>query len=68
MSDEMREPQGEYQEIPRKSGVPAGSRQHVRSGTEQGAKARPGGAAQNSAGAQNATAEELGSGPGRGGD
>ena len=67
MSDEDRTPQGEPQ-VPRKSGIPGGSRQHVRSGTEQGAVARPGGATQHSGGALNSNAEELGPGPGRGGD
>ena len=49
-------------------GSPGGARQHVRSGTEQGAVARPGGAAQNSGGALTGNAEESGTGPGRGGD
>jgi hypothetical protein len=49
-------------------GAPAGARQHVRSDTEQGAKARPGGATQNSGGQLDANGEELGTGPGRGAD
>ena len=70
MSDNDREPQGEPREplAARKSGIPGGSRQHVRSGTEQGAVARPGGATQNSGGALNSNAEEIGEGPGRGAD
>ena len=55
-------------DVPRKSGIPGGSRQHVRSGTEQGAKARPGGATQNSGGALNTNDEEAGADPGRGAD
>jgi hypothetical protein len=54
-------------QVPRKSGIPGGSRQHVRSGTEQGAVARPGGATQHSGGALNSN-EESGSDPGRGAD
>src|SRR5256885_2313354 len=51
MTDEKpREPAGEN--APIKSGIPGGSRQHVRSGTEQGAVARPGGATQNSGGGE----------------
>ncbi len=50
-------------------GAPAGARQHVRAGTEQGAVARPGGATQNSGGALSSyDEEEHGHGPGRGAD
>ena len=49
-------------------GAPGGARQNVRSGTSQGAVARPGGATQNSGGAIESNAEEMGKGPGRGGD
>jgi hypothetical protein len=52
----------------RQAGAPAGSRQNVRSATEQGAAARPGGATQNSGGALETNADELGDGPGRGAD
>ena len=51
---------GYEQGQPQKSGIPGGSRQHVRSETEQGAVARPGGATQNSGGALIANSEELG--------
>jgi len=67
MSDKDRTPPGKDEE-PRKSGIPGGSRQHVRSGMEQGAKARPGGATQHSGGSLNSNTEELGTGPGRGAD
>jgi len=50
------------------TGAPGGARQNVRSGTSQGAVARPGGATQNSGGAIENNAEELGEGPGRGAD
>ena len=46
-------------------GAPAGARQNVRSDTEQGAVARPGGATQNSGGAIIANDEEQGTEPGR---
>ena len=49
-------------------GAPAGARQHVRSETEKGAVARPGGATQNSGGALQSNDEELGDGPARGAD
>jgi hypothetical protein len=49
-------------------GAPGGARHHVRSQTEQGAAARPGGATQNSGGALQSNTEELGHGPGRGAD
>jgi hypothetical protein len=42
------------------TGAPGGARQHVRSGTEQGAVARPGGATQNSGGAIAGNGEEQG--------
>lgn len=42
-------------------GAPGGARQHVRSGTEQGAVARPGGATQNSGGAIAGNCDEHGS-------
>ena len=42
------------------SGAPGGARHNVRSDTEQGAKARPGGAAQNSGGAFLANGTEQG--------
>ena len=51
----------------RQAGAPAGARQHVRGGTEQGAVARPGGATQNSGGAILGN-EEQGNEPGRGAD
>lgn len=41
------------------SGAPGGARQHVRSGTEQGAVARPGGATQHSGGAPMGNAVDL---------
>ena len=44
----------------RQSGAPGGARHHVRSGTEQGAAARPGGATQHSGGATAGNAEERG--------
>ena len=50
------------------SGAPAGARQNVRSGTSQGAVARPGGATQNSGGAIETNADEEGAGPARGAD
>jgi hypothetical protein len=67
MTEENRTPQGELPQ-PAKSGIPGGSRQHVRSETEQGAVSRPGGATQHSGGALNSNAEEFGSGPGKGAD
>jgi hypothetical protein len=57
-----------YASLSESRGAPAGARQHVRSDTEQGAKARPGGATQNSGGQLDANGEELGTGPGRGAD
>ena len=48
--------------------APGGARQHVRLDTVQGAAARPGGATQNSGGAQDSNDEEMGHGPGRGAD
>ena len=50
------------------TGAPGGARQNVRSGTSQGAVARPGGATQNSGGAIENNAEEFGEGPGGGAD
>ena len=52
----------------RQAGAPGGARHHVRSGTDQGAVARPGGASQNSGGAITGNAEERGNEPGRGAD
>jgi hypothetical protein len=52
----------------RQAGAPGGARQHVRSGTEQGAVARPGGATQNSGGAISGNEEEGANEPGRGAD
>jgi hypothetical protein len=49
-------------------GAPSGARQNVRSETQQGAVARPGGATQNSGGALANNDDELGQGPGRGAD
>lgn len=49
-------------------GTPGGARQHVRSDTEQGGVARPGGATQNSGGALASHDDECGHGPGRGAD
>jgi hypothetical protein len=49
-------------------GAPSGARQNVRSETQQGAPARPGGATQNSGGALANNDDELGQGPGRGAD
>ncbi|MDQ6634267.1 MAG: hypothetical protein M3Z10_05850 [Gemmatimonadota bacterium] len=49
-------------------GAPSGARQNVRSETQQGAVARPGGATQNSGGALASNDDELGQGPGRGAD
>lgn len=42
------------------TGAPGGARQNVRIETEQGAVARPGGATQNSGGAIEGNADELG--------
>ena len=50
------------------TGAPGGARQNVRIETSQGAVARPGGATQNSGGAIEGNAEELGTGPARGAD
>jgi hypothetical protein len=63
MSDDSKVPRGD--EMPTKSALPGGSRQHVRSGTECGAVARPGGATQNSGGALNSNDEDLGLDPPR---
>ena len=52
----------------RQAGAPPGARQNVRSATEQGAVARPGGATQNSGGAIVSNYEEQGNEPGRGAD
>lgn len=52
----------------RPSGAPAGARQNVRSGTAQGAAARPGGATQNSGGSLERSDDESGHGPARGAD
>jgi hypothetical protein len=52
----------------RQAGAPGGARQNVRSETEQGAVAVPGGATQNSGGAIFLNEEEAGEGPGRGAD
>ncbi|MEP6733238.1 MAG: hypothetical protein ABJE10_21525 [bacterium] len=49
-------------------GTPGGARQNVRSGTEQGAVAQPGGAAQNSGGALANHVDESADDPGRGAD
>jgi hypothetical protein len=49
-------------------GAPSGARQNVRSDTQVGAPARPGGATQNSGGALANNDDELGQGPGRGAD
>jgi hypothetical protein len=54
--------------VGRQAGAPGGARQHVRSGTEQGAVARPGGATQNSGGAIRGNEEEGANEPGRGAD
>jgi hypothetical protein len=54
--------------LDRQAGAPGGARQHVRSGTEQGAVARPGGATQNSGGAISGNEEEGANEPGRGAD
>lgn len=51
-----------------RTGAPGGARQNVRSGTSQGAVARPGGATQNSGGAIAGNEEEQGQEPGRGAD
>ena len=51
----------------RQAGAPGGARQHVRSGTDQGAAARLGGATQNSGGSI-AGNEEQANEPGRGAD
>ena len=66
-ASEQREPSGEPG-AQRSPGVPGGARQHVRSETEKGAAARPGGATQHSGGAQTSNDEETGAGPGRGAD
>jgi hypothetical protein len=52
----------------RQAGAPGGARQNVRSATEQGAVARPGGATQNSGGAIISNYAEQGNEPGRGAD
>ena len=62
---ELPEPAGEQGHV-KPSGAPGGARQHVRSGTSQGAVARPGGATQNSGGALISNEEELGRTPGHG--
>jgi hypothetical protein len=49
------------------TGAPGGARQNVRI-ESQGAVARPGGATQNSGGAIETNADELGTGPARGAD
>jgi hypothetical protein len=67
MDDTKGEPAG-TDDAPRKNAIPGGARQHVRSGTEQGAVARPGGATQNSGGALNSNDEDQGAEPGRGAD
>jgi hypothetical protein len=66
-TSEQREPSGESG-AQRELGAPGGARRHVRSETEQGAAARPGGAEQHSGGAQSSNDEETGAGPGRGAD
>ena len=63
---ELPDPAGEQAHVSHR-GAPGGARQHVRSGTSQGAVARPGGAAQNSGGAL-AGNQEQGEEPGRGAD
>ena len=73
MKNEMNETEQEEMERTRQlgagqAGAPGGARQHVRSETEQGAVARPGGASQNSGGALASNAEERGNEPGRGAD
>lgn len=52
----------------RPSGAPPGARQNVRSGTAQGAVARPSGATQNSGGSLEHNDDESGHGPARGAD
>jgi hypothetical protein len=64
MSVDEKVAQGE--DAPRKGAIPGGARQHVRSGTECGAVARPGGATQNSGGALNSNDEDMGGDPARG--
>jgi hypothetical protein len=66
-SREQPDPAGEQAHV-RRMGAPGGARQHVRSGTSQGAVARPGGATQNSGGALTGNEEEHGREPGRGAD
>jgi hypothetical protein len=72
MKDEIRssdqDAMQEEEEGRRSFGAPGGARQNVRSGTSQGAVARPGGAVQNSGGALERNDEESGHGPGRGAD
>ena len=72
MIDETRREERADQEpsegLPTEFGAPSGARQNVRSDTEQGAVARPGGATQNSGGALANNDDELGQGPGRGAD
>ena len=72
MIDETRPEERADQEpsegLPTEFGAPSGARQNVRSETEQGAVARPGGATQNSGGALANNDDELGQGPGRGAD
>ncbi|MEO7456313.1 MAG: hypothetical protein ABIY52_08620 [Gemmatimonadaceae bacterium] len=59
---ELPDPPGEQGHIQQR-GAPGGARQHVRSGTSQGAVARPGGATQNSGGALTSNDEEEGGKP-----
>ena len=61
----MIEDQMDPEALKKTHGAPAGARQNVRSDTEQGAVARPGGATQNSGGAIIANDEEQGTEPGR---
>ena len=64
---ELPDPPGEQGHVQQR-GAPGGARQHVRSGTNQGAVARPGGATQNSGGALTGNEEEQGDAPGQGAD
>ena len=68
MRDEQRSANEQVELEQQQYGAPGGARQNVRAGTNQGAKARPGGATQNSGGALESNDEELGSGPARGAD
>ena len=59
-------PTGMASEPTSSNGAPSGARQNVRADELQGAPSRPGGATQNSGGAIEGNADEVGSGPASG--